>query len=544
MLNRQNDWWRGAVIYQVYPRSFQDSNGDGVGDLPGITARLDHIASLGAEAVWISPFFKSPMADFGYDVSDYRDVDPMFGTLADFDALVARAHELNLKVLIDLVLSHSSDQHPWFAESRQSRDNPRADWYVWADPRPDGTPPNNWLSIFGGPAWQWDTRREQYYLHNFLVSQPDLNFHNPAVQDALLDVARFWLDRGVDGFRLDTVNFYVHDRLLRDNPPQPAGGHAAGVPANNPYARQRHLYDKTQPENLAFLSRLRALMDSYPGSVSIGEIGDDLQYPTLAAYTRGNEHLHMAYVFPLLTENCDPGYVRAVLADYLEEASDGYACWSLGNHDVPRVVSRWSSLGGSPSARARLVLSFLMSLPGAVCLYQGEELGLPESEVPFELLQDPYGKTMWPDYKGRDGCRTPMAWTSAPDGGFGAGAPWLPIDPAHLDLAVERQEEGDTVLAFYRDFIAWRQQQDALRLGTLRLLAPHEQVLAFVREHEGRALLCAFNLSDRPANYTVAEAGRLEVAAAPGFAGRVVDNRIELPPLQACFAWIGRPQGE
>ena len=229
-----NDWWRGAVLYQIYPRSFADSNGDGLGDLPGITSKLDYVAGLGVDAIWISPFFKSPMKDMGYDVSDYCDVDPTFGTLADFDALIARAHALNLKVMIDLVLSHTSDQHPWFAQSRKDRTNPRADWYVWAEPKPDGSPPNNWLSIFGGVAWAWDSRRRQYYLHNFLVEQPDLNFHNPDVRKALLDAVTFWLHRGVDGFRLDTVNFYFHDQLLRDNPPA-LNRDAPDVPAANPY---------------------------------------------------------------------------------------------------------------------------------------------------------------------------------------------------------------------------------------------------------------------------------------------------------------------
>ena len=273
-----NGWWRGGVIYQIYPRSFQDSNGDGIGDLPGITERLAHVAELGADGIWLSPFFKSPMKDFGYDVSDYCDVDPMFGTIADFKALLARAHSLGLKVMIDQVLSHASDQHTWFVESRASRDNPKADWFVWADAREDGTPPNNWLSIFGGSAWQWDTRRCQYYLHNFLSSQPDLNFHNPEVQAALLQTVKFWLDMGVDGYRLDTANFYFHDALLRDNPGKGAPSRDNPDPAVNPfnpYAWQAHVYDKSRPENLPFLEALRALLDQYPDTTMVGEIGDD-----------------------------------------------------------------------------------------------------------------------------------------------------------------------------------------------------------------------------------------------------------------------------
>jgi len=266
------DWWRGAVIYQIYPRSFQDSNGDGIGDLAGIVRRLPHVASLGVDAIWISPFFKSPMRDFGYDISDYRDVDPMFGTLEDFDALIAEAHRLGLKVMIDLVLSHTALEHAWFLESRVNRTNPKADWFVWADPKPDGTPPNNWLSMFGGSAWQWDSPRRQYYLHNFLAEQPDLNFHNPAVQDATLDNVKFWLDRGVDGLRLDAINFCFHDAQLRDNPPKPAHLRVGrGFSADNPYAYQYHHYNNTRPETLVFMEQLRALMDRHPGSAALGE---------------------------------------------------------------------------------------------------------------------------------------------------------------------------------------------------------------------------------------------------------------------------------
>ncbi|MEP5201380.1 MAG: alpha-amylase family glycosyl hydrolase, partial [Paracoccaceae bacterium] len=289
-LVKDADWWRGAVIYQIYPRSFQDSNGDGIGDLRGIVQRLPYIASLGVNAIWISPFFTSPMKDFGYDVSDYCDVDPMFGSLADFDAVVETAHQHGIKVMIDLVLSHTSDQHLWFKESRASRENDKADWYVWAEPKPDGTPPNNWLSIFGGSAWQWDAQREQYFLHNFLASQPDLNFHTPAVQDALLDVAEFWLHRGVDGFRLDTINFYVHDAELRDNPAlAPEKRNDSIAPRVNPYNHQEHLYSKNRPENLAFLRKLRAVMNGF-NAAAVGEVGDSLRgLEIIGEYTAGDD---------------------------------------------------------------------------------------------------------------------------------------------------------------------------------------------------------------------------------------------------------------
>ena len=485
-----NEWWRGAVIYQVYPRSYQDTDGDGVGDLRGITQRLDHIASLGADAVWISPFFRSPMKDFGYDVSDYRDIDPMFGTLDDFDALVARAHDLGVKVMIDLVLSHTSDQHPWFIESRASRDNPRADWYVWADPKPDGTPPTNWLSIFGGPAWQWDARREQYYLHNFLTSQPDLNFHNPAVQDALLDVARFWLDRGVDGFRLDTINFYFHDAQLRDNPPlPPALRKSDTAPAVNPYNHQSHVYDKSRPENLAFLERLRAVMEPY-GAAAVGEIGDsEKALELLEQYTGVPGRMHMSYVFDFLSgTDLRAERIVQVFDDMNKTAPNAWPCWAFSNHDVVRHVTRWNL----SDAAARAYITLLACLRGSICIYQGEELALPEAEIAFEDLQDPYGIEFWPEFKGRDGCRTPMVWDET--GGFSTAKPWLPIPAAHLPLAVVAQEgDPDSLLHHYRRALHLRRDHPALRDASQTDMRAEGDVLSFSRG----ALRIRANLSDR-----------------------------------------------
>ena len=351
-LDTATDWWRGAVIYQIYPRSFQDSNGDGIGDLAGITRRLGHIADLGADAIWLSPFFVSPMKDFGYDVADYTDVDPIFGTLADFDALTREAHRLGLKVIIDQVLSHTSDRHAWFAESRADRTNDKADWYVWADPLPDGSPPNNWLSIFGGPAWQWDTRRHQYYFHNFLTSQPDLNFHNSAVQDALLDTVEFWLKRDVDGFRLDTANFYFHSETLKSNPPA-APLATPEVSDANPYSMQDHLYDKSQPENLAFLKRFRALLDRYGATTSVGEIPDgERSLKTMAAYTSGGDKLHMCYTFDFLGPVFSARFFREKIEAFEEIVKDGWACWAFSNHDVTRHVSRWGEDPGPRPAGA------------------------------------------------------------------------------------------------------------------------------------------------------------------------------------------------
>jgi alpha-glucosidase len=508
-------WWRSGVIYQIYPRSYQDSNGDGIGDLAGITRRLDHIARLGADAVWLSPIFTSPMKDFGYDVSDYNDIDPMFGTLADFRALVDRAHELGLKVIIDQVLSHSSDQHPWFQESRQSRDlhvNPKADWYVWADAKDDGNPPNNWLSVFGGSSWQWDTRRRQYYLHNFLASQPDLNFHNPQVQDALLASVKFWLDFGVDGYRLDAINFCFHDAELRSNPGagMPDGSNPT-VAASNPYAWQHHVYDRSRPDALGFLERLRVLTDQYPDTMMVGEIGDESGMAMVAQYSSpsasGAERLHMGYCFDLLADRHDAPYLHEVIAKFervAAEAGGGWACWALSNHDCKRIATRWGGQHPNP-ALLRLAPALQLSLRGAVCLYQGEELGLPEADIAFEDLQDPYGLTMWPEFKGRDGCRTPFPWeAAAPDLGFGAPGsavkPWLPVAESHRALAVDAQEADPTALLHhYRHLLQWRRTQPALVHGDLTLLPVDAQVLAFVRTHGDERLLCAFNLSTEPA---------------------------------------------
>lgn len=498
-MKKQAPWWRGGVVYQIYPRSFQDSNGDGVGDLPGITQRLDYVATLGVDAIWLSPFFKSPMKDFGYDVSDYCDVDPLFGQLDDARALVRRAHELGLKVIIDQVLSHTSDQHPWFVQSRSSRDNERADWYVWADAKADGNPPNNWLSIFGGSSWQWDTRRCQYYLHNFLTSQPDLNFHCPAVQDAILDTVRFWLDLGVDGFRLDTANFYVHDAQLRDNPPRgmPDGSDPA-VTKVNPYGWQWHRYDKSQPENLLFLARLRALLDQYPDTTTVGEIGDDDGLARMAEYTRGDQHLHMAYCFDLLGEAHSAPYLHGVLARFQAQAQDSWASWALSNHDVPRLATRWGGAQPAPGL-LRLAAQLQMALRGSPCIYQGDELGLTEADIPYELLQDPYGITMWPQFKGRDGCRTPMPWDGgARNAGFSEAKAWLPVPPEHAARSVSTQEaDTASLLHFYRALLRWRKTQPALLHGTMELLPVHDQVLAWVRRTPHQNLVCVFNISDR-----------------------------------------------
>ncbi|HVZ99833.1 MAG TPA: alpha-amylase family glycosyl hydrolase [Caulobacterales bacterium] len=498
-------WARGQVVYQIYPRSFRDADGDGVGDLRGIDEKLEHVARLGADAVWLSPFFRSPMKDYGYDVSDYRDVDPIFGTLADFDALLARAHALGLKVIIDQVFSHSSERHAWFVESRASQDNPKADWYVWADAKDDGAPPNNWQAMFGGPSWTWDARRRQYYLHNFLPEQPDLNVRNPAVQDALLDVLRFWLARGVDGFRLDVANFYVHDALLRDNPSL----HLAKAPSR-PHQFQRHLHDRTQPETLNFIKRMRALLDTHD-AFAVGEIEDENPLAVQREYTDGPERLHTAYSFYLLRQRAmTPAVVHDAMSGWADAA--GWPSWSLSNHDVIRFPTR---LAGDDPERAKLMLALLFALRGTVFLYQGDELGLPHGDVPFERLRDPEAIAFWPSGIGRDGARTPMPWLKdAPMAGFTEAADaWLPLDPRHRALAADVQDrDPNSVLAFTRALIALRKRSAALREGAFDEQPAPEGVSAFTRSAEDERVLCLFNLAAEQRSISLAGGGAVLLA--------------------------------
>ncbi|MEO0638006.1 MAG: alpha-glucosidase [Pseudomonadota bacterium] len=489
-----NEWWRSAVIYQVYPRSYQDSTGNGVGDLDGITSRLDHIAELGADCIWLSPIFTSPQKDMGYDVSDYLDVDPLFGDLEAFDRLIQTAHEKGLKVIVDQVLSHTSDQHEWFKLSRTSRDNEKADWYVWADPLPDGSPPTNWHSHFGGPAWEFDPQRGQYYLHNFLASQPDLNFHNPDVVDAILETCKFWLDRGLDGFRLDTVNYYFHDRELRSNPPAQT---SPQVMATDLYGMQNNIYNKTRPENLGFLERLRALTDQYEDIMMVGEVGEmgRRSIEIMSEYTAGKSRLHMAYSFAMLGPDFTAEHFQNCIEGFQRGAPDGHPYWSFSNHDVPRQVSRWAEHAVSEDAMMRLACAMLMSFEGTIGIYQGEELGQTETEMEYHELTDPPAVRFWPAVKGRDGCRTPMVWEKdAPSAGFTEGTPWLPVKEPQAAKAVDQQGEGGA-LEFYKQTIAYRRASPALSRGKTQFIRTREPVLAFLRTTDEEALVCVFNLS-------------------------------------------------
>ena len=530
-----SDWWQGAVIYQIYPRSFLDTTGNGVGDLDGIHRKLDYVAGLGVDALWISPFVESPMRDFGYDVSDYRSVDPLFGTLDDFEALLGAAHERGLKVLIDQVFSHTSNEHPWFLESRSSRDNPRADWYVWADPRDDGTPPNNWLSVFGGSSWQWDPKRGQYYLHNFLREQPDLNYHCPEVQDAILDIARYWLDIGVDGFRLDVCAFYFHDSELRDNPPNPNRS-AARHFEFNPYSLQQHQRDIGQPENLAFLERLRDLTDSYPGRVLLGELHENEGVRLHTEYT-AEGRLQLAYGYWLLgADTLDAPTIARTAAELGHDMDCGWPCWALDNHDFMRSPTRLGAEAAS-GEMSFAIFAALSCLRGAVCLYQGSELGLDNAVIPYELLTDPYGREFHPAFSGRDGARTPMPWdASRAHCGFSIVDPWLPIPASHIPRAVAAQEAlPGSLLNRLKGFLAWRRRHPALRCGGLRFVEAAPQILAFERHLENETVFCAFNLAASEARAQLPDDTLGQPLDGHGFGGARTFHGLGLPPFGAYF---------
>lgn len=516
-MSRDIDWWRGAVIYQIYPRSFYDSNNDGIGDLTGLTQKLDYIAELGVDGIWISPFFKSPMKDFGYDISNYRDVDPIFGNNDDFDTLLEKAHGLNLKVIIDLPFSHTSNEHPWFSDERKK------DWYVWAAAKYNKDkhriPPNNWVSVFGGSAWEWCEKHGQYYFHNFLKEQPDLNFHNPEVQTEILDICKYWLDRGIDGIRLDVVNFYFHDQLLRDNPPRQSGEKfATQLEKETPYSTQQHLYDKSRPEILDFIAKLRSLSDQYSGCVLIGEIGDDHPYKLARKYTNGKNHLHTCYNLHMmsgtqktLTEDVvrvpietffDKGRGGNNLAESAEESS-GWPSWAFSNHDVVRAQSRWYKPYTCNPNFSKMLIALLGCLPGTIFIYQGEELGLPEAEIPFEKTQDPWAKETWPQWQGRDGCRTPIIWDNSIFCGFSKSEPWLPIPQTHHALNIQTQnKENSSVLCFTKRFIAWRKTKPEIINGNYEFhLTSHSNIIDFRRYNTTNDTHCIFNLSDTIIDY-------------------------------------------
>lgn len=515
---RLGEWWRHAVIYQIFPQSFQDTSGNGVGDLTGIVRRLDYIRSLGVEAIWLNPIFPSTHEDAGYDVLKHTDVDPMFGDLEDFKRLLAVAHDLGMKVIIDQVWNHTSSAHPWFVESRSNRHNAKADWYVWADPNPNGGPPNNWISAFSGrSAWCWDDSREQYYLANFMPSQPDLNWHNEAVIDAQLHKARIWLEMGVDGFRIDAVNFFVHDPALRDNPPrQPRHGEPDGIDMGNPMASQLFTNSFCRDETLAKLPRIRALMDEFPNTVTLGEVTlceDSIELS--GRYVTGDDRLHLVYNSALLQEApLTADMLRQIMEKTLAAFPDGGQCWMVGNHDYQRLSSRWTGADANgepyPPSFYHMVAALLVALPGALCLFQGDELGLPLAEIPEDIppdaMQDPYGRNLYPKVPGRDGSRTPMPWArDQVNLGFSAAEKlWLPIPKRHHRYTVEEQNgTPQSLLNTWRRMLQWRAAQPALVAGEYEPLAGNQALFVFQRRYAEQRLICIFNISPREQTYSV-----------------------------------------
>ena len=473
-------WWQRGTIYQIYPRSFMDANGDGVGDLPGITSRLDYLRGLGVDAIWISPIYPSPMKDFGYDVSDYTGVHPVFGTLDDFDRLLREAHARHLHVILDFVPNHTSDQHAWFRSSRRSRDDPKRDWYIWRDPAPGGGPPNNWLSCFGGSAWQFDEATGQYYYHAFLKEQPDLNWRNPQVVEAMLGVLRFWLDRGVDGFRVDVLWHLIKDASFADNPPNPAWREGM-----DPYQRLIPVHTTDRPEVHVIVQLMRALFDEYRDRVLIGEIY--LPVERLVTYygpdLRG---AHLPFNFQLINAQWDASHLARLISEYEGALPEGgWPNWVLGNHDQHRIATRVGP------AQARVAAVLLLTLRGTPTLYYGDEIGMHDVAIPPDRIQDPFEKNVPGRGLGRDPERTPMQWSCEPRGGFTTGDPWLPLADDCVEVNVEAQSlQPRSMLALYRQLIRLRRGEAALEVGRLELVEADGDVLAYRRM--GRAGECSF----------------------------------------------------
>lgn len=524
-------WWQSGVIYQIYPRSFQDTDADGVGDLNGITRRLDYLADLGIDAIWISPVYPSPMADFGYDVADYTDIDPLFGTLADFDALLSAAHARGLKVILDFVPNHTSQAHPWFADSRASRTSPKRDWYIWRDPAPDGGPPNNWLSEFGGSAWDYDAATGQYYYHAFLAAQPDLNWRNPAVVAAMHDVLRFWLDRGVDGFRIDALWHVIKDDAFRDNPPNPDFR-----PGMNPHSQLTQLYTGDRPELMEVIAAFRALADSYGARVLIGEAY--LPLDRIAAYYgTQNDGVHLPFNFTLLTAPWRAAELGALIAAYEAAIPEGgWPNWVLSNHDRPRVCGR---LGPD---QARVATMLLLTLRGTPTLYYGDEIGMAQVEIPPERIRDPYEKNVPGLGLGRDGARTPMQWDDGPFAGFSTVEPWLPLAPDFTEVNVKAEQgEAGSMLTLTRALLALRRGHPALSVGSWLPLSAAGDLLAYIRQGDGESFLVALNLGGEPLSAVFADLsvrGEVRISTAGPREGEAVRGSIDLRPNEGVIVQL------
>ena len=527
-------WWQRGIIYQIYPRSFMDSNGDGVGDLRGLSSRLDYLRGLGVDAVWLSPIFPSPMKDFGYDVSDYTGIHPLFGTLEDFDLLIREAHAQKIKLVLDFVPNHTSDQHPWFIESRSSRDNPKRDWYIWRDPALGGGPPNNWLSNFGGSAWEYDPKTEQYYYHAFLREQPDLNWRNPQVIEAMLNVLRLWLERGVDGFRVDVLWHLIKDEQFRDNPVNPDWREGA-----DPYQRLLELQTTDQAEVHAVVTRMRRLVDQYQDRVLIGEIY--LPVERLVKYYGVNlSGVHVPFNFQLLLAKWHARDIARIISQY--EAAlpkGGWPNWVLGNHDRPRIVSRVGS------KQARVAAMLLLTLRGTPTLYYGDEIGMHDVEIPPEKVQDPFEKNVPGRGLGRDPQRTPMQWSAAKNAGFTAGKPWLPIaeDYAQNNVEAER-DDSFSILSLYMQLINVRRGEPALEVGELERIDTAGDLLTYIRRDGESAFLVALNFGSEPQVIDISDkagGGRITLSTGLDRAGESVRGILHIHPDEGLLLRVTTP---
>ncbi len=515
-------WWQRGTIYQIYPRSFMDSDGDGVGDLPGIISRLDHLRRLGVDALWLSPIYPSPMKDFGYDVADYVGVHPLFGTLGDFDRLLHEAHSRDLKVILDFVPNHSSDQHAWFRESRASRASPKRDWYIWRDPAAGGGPPNNWLSCFGGSAWQWDEATGQYYYHAFLPGQPDLNWRNPQVVEAMLAVLRFWLDRGVDGFRVDVLWHLVKDGEFRDNPANPHWREGM-----DPYQSLVPAHTTDRPEVHAIVNRMRRLFDEYDARVIIGEIYLPVER-LMQYYGPDLTGAHLPFNFQLISARWDARHIAQMIAEY-EAAlpAGGWPNWVLGNHDQHRIATRVGP------AQARVAAMLLLTLRGTPTLYYGDEIGMRDVPIPPECVQDPFEKNVPGKGLGRDPERTPMQWNDRPNAGFTQGEPWLPVAEDFARVNVEAQQrDGRSMLALYQRLIALRRGEPALEVGRFEPVEAEGDVLAYLRRarSDEASFLVALNLGPQPHSLHGPQLGTVALSTAMDREGERIEGEVRLRP--------------
>ena len=514
-------WWHGGIVYQIYPRSFQDSDGDGVGDLRGIMKRLDYLKWLGVEAIWISPIYPSPMADFGYDISDYQDIHPIFGTFRDFEELLAEIHARGMKLILDLVPNHTSDQHPWFIESKSSRENPKRDWYLWKDAEEDGSAPNNWRSVFGGSAWEWDENTQQYYYHGFLKEQPDLNWRNPEVQEAMLNVMRFWLDKGVDGFRVDVMWHMIKDDKWRDNPLNPDY-----KPHMSTYDELLPVYSTDQPEVHDIIRKMREVLDSYDERMMIGEIYLPI-HKLMSYYGIDNTGAHLPFNFQLLSLPWDSKEIATAIDEYEGALPDkGWPNWILGNHDKPRITSRV----GLEQAKVAAVM--LLTLRGTPTIYYGDEIGMKDVPIPFDEVQDPQGLNMPDKNLSRDPARTPMQWDNSENAGFTEGKPWLRIDKLYSRINVETQkEDSHSTLSLYRRLIELRQKENSLMYGDYTPIYSDSQIIVYERAAPGSSrFLVILNLSHRPCYFKPKSplSGIVEVATSSELEGVHVSGHIDL----------------